>query len=43
MLQNPATGVKGEKEELYIGVFFENRYYKQKAMFDDIDGVNKVA
>ena len=30
ILRNPSTGMKGETEELFKGVFFEDRYYSEK-------------
>ena len=30
ILRNPSTGMKGETEELFRGVFFEDRYYSEK-------------
>ena len=30
VLENPATGMKSEKEDLYKGIFFQNTYYKEK-------------
>ena len=30
VLENPATGMKIEKEDLYKGIFFQNTYYKEK-------------
>lgn len=31
VLENPATGIKSEQEELYQGIFFKGAYHKRRA------------